>query len=148
MIKQNYLFIIAVIVGSLVGVGLSTSNLNRTFSISSAGMVTSVGIEVYADEQCTITVATINWGSLEPGEYVTRIVYVKSLSNVDTVLHLQTGDWNPPESSQHIDFAWDKEGYVLGPGEVAKATLMLQVSNQIENITNFGFNIVIIAEQN
>ncbi|MEM1515860.1 MAG: hypothetical protein QXH24_07455 [Candidatus Bathyarchaeia archaeon] len=76
----------------------------------------------------TTILRTINWGTLEQGKTYTYSFIIKNNGTTTLTLHLNkpnnawvAGDWGY--------LSWDKEGYVLNPGETVTATLTWQISS-------------------
>lgn len=114
--------------------------------IQNGARIKTVGIEVYWEPECINSVERIDWGYLESGETVSKILYLKSISNIPITLHMSTEEWNPPVASEYISVAWDAENTRISPNEVLPITISLSVSPTISNITEFSFTIVIIGE--
>lgn len=113
--------------------------------ISSVGMIKTVGCEVFWDSALTQRVTSIDWGILEPGQEKNVSVYIKNTSNVHANLTLGTEKWVPSTSSDYITLFWNYNNHTLGIGEVIPVTFTLAVASNITGITNFSFDIVIIA---
>lgn len=71
---------------------------------------------------------TIDWGDLEQGKTYTRQIIIKNTGNTVLKLHLNkpnhiwvSGNWGTLD--------WDREGYVLNPGESVTATLTWRISS-------------------
>jgi len=62
---------------------------------------------------------------------------------------MTTTNWTPATADGPITLSWDKENALLNPDQVTTATLTLSVSEDIDGVTNFSFNIVVTGtEQN
>lgn len=115
-------------------------------TIHCTGTVKAVGVGVFWDANCTNTTASINWGTLEPGENKTVTLYIKNTSNVPVNVTMVTENWQPSNTSDYIFLTWDCEGKHLAVDEVTPAILTLSVSPDIHGITSFSFDIRIIGE--
>jgi len=104
-----------------------------------------IEIDVYADESCTQPISSIEWGSLQPGNSVNRIVYVKNSGSTDVVLGLLTENWNPAAADDYLSLSWDYEGNALDIDAVLSVTLTLSVDPSVSGVTDFNFDIVIIG---
>lgn len=113
--------------------------------ISSTGVIKTVGCEVYWDNALTEKVTSIDWGMLEPGQTKNVSVYIKNTSNVKANLTLGTENWNPSAASDYINLFWNYNNQTLGVGEVILVKFTLEVSPSIIGITDFNFDILIIA---
>lgn len=113
--------------------------------IPSTGTIKAVGCEVYWDAALTENVTSIDWGMLEPGREYNESVYIKNTSNVQANLTLGTENWNPSVASDYITLYWDYSNQTLDVNEAVFVTFTLAISPDISEITNFSFDIVIIA---
>lgn len=130
---------------ALIGVVTTVSAANMIFStrIASTGSVKSVGVGVYWDYSATNPVSSLDWGALEAGATKEYTVYVKNEGNVPITLSMTTENWNPTSASTHMTLQWTRENYVLTAGSRVSAKLTLSVSQNINGITSFGFDVVI-----
>jgi hypothetical protein len=130
----------------MVGVILTLTTaglLSVNQTVPSTGTVTSVNVGVYSDSACTLTLTSIDWGTISPGTSVTRTIYVKNTGNTQITLSMTKTNWNPTGANGPITITWDKESTTLAANAVATATLTLSVSSSISGITAFSVNIVI-----
>lgn len=124
--------------------GLAVFGLLTTQKIlSSTGSVKAINVEVYWDFECTQVVSSVDWGTPGPGDSVNKTVYVKNTGTAPMTLNMFCSGWSPVEAESYLSVSWDREGAVLGAGEVVQAVLTLSVSDMITGITDFSFNIVI-----
>jgi len=117
--------------------------LSASTTISNTGNVKVVGVGVYWDSGCSQEVSLIEWGYLDPGETSSVTVYVRNEGNVAVALDMSTENWDPPEASSYITLSWDYSGQILEPGESIQVTLTLSISSDVQNVTEFDFDIVI-----
>jgi hypothetical protein len=130
---------------ALCGVGQVMSLLQADKTVSNVGAVKAVGVGVYWDPDCVNTVASINWGTLEPGSIETVDVYIRNEGNSASTLSMYTENWTPTEASTYMTLDWDYSGQSLNPDEVVAVTFTLTVSSSIQGITSFSFDIVIVG---
>ena len=140
--RVGVLVLIVVSVALVIGVWALQSGM---FRIRNHATVKTVGVEVYWDSALTQPVTEIDWGYLEPGENKTVRIYIKSISNVPSMLAMRTENWQPPEAEGYIGLSWSYNGIVLNPNDVLPVDLTLSVSPEISGVTNFSFDIVITA---
>ena len=122
---------------------LVTAGIIVTQTIPSNGIVTTVNIGVYLDEQCTQNCTSISWGTVIPGDSINRIVYVKNTGTVPITLGMTNGIWDPTDASSYLMLTWDQEGKELGVGESISANLTLSAAVETGALANFSVDIVI-----
>jgi hypothetical protein len=105
--------------------------------------VTSINVDVYTDAAATTPLASLSWGTLNPGSTVTRTIYIKNSGNTAETLNMTTTQWNPTAASSVLTLTWNREGSTLDAGAVVPATLTLQVAADPDSVTSFSMNIVI-----
>jgi hypothetical protein len=131
--------------GKALIVGYSDSDSDGYLdNIAISEVISTEGIGVYWDSECIDPVASIDWGMIEPGAIKNVTVYVRNEGNTTATISLSTENWNPANASNYMNLTWDYTGQVIDVGEVVQVTLSLSVSNTIEGITNFSFDIVIV----
>lgn len=122
---------------------MSAVQSNKT--ISNSGSVKAIGVGVYSDQACTSPVTSISWGTIDPGASIDKIVYIKNTGNNPVTLTLATSNWNPTGASNYMTLGWDYGGQSINAGAVVQVKLTLSVSSSISGITNFSFDITIVA---
>lgn len=122
------------------------SGFQSGFKIQNSGLVITINLGVFEDQNLTIPTTSILWPTLTPGDNASHVLYVKNEGSTPVILHMNTSDWNPPEASTYLFLSWDREDQILHSGVVIKATLVLHVSPEIQGIFNYGFAITLIGE--
>jgi hypothetical protein len=135
--------IIAIVMVGIVLTVTTAGLISVSQSVSSSGSVTAINVGVYSDSSCTQNLTTIDWGTVAPGNSVTKTVYVKNTGNSDITLSMTKNGWNPTSANGPITVTWNKEGTTLSAGASAAAIITLSVSSSISGITTFSVNIVI-----
>jgi len=133
-------------------ISIMLSNIDN-LSIPSLGNIKTIGVEAYWDPNCENKTETIGWGIMWPGSSKNVTLYIRSVSNVKTTLHLNTSDLNPADISEYINLSWDYEGSRLNPDEVIQVTLFLSASINdsfihyliANDVQNFSVDIHIVA---
>lgn len=145
--KQNLIrvIVLASVLAFVAGSVLTFALTQWTRRIPSTASLKVVGVGVYEDAACTISVTQINWGILEPGDTATFAAYIKNLSNVPITLTLQTEDWSPTNASNFITLSWDYDGSKIPVDSSIPVTLTLNVDAATSGIESFSFTIVIIG---
>jgi len=129
----------------------------------SIGTLHTLGVEAYGgDVKIEDETAYIDWGMIYPGELTNRSLYVRSKSNIETILKLETASWTfrdsdgeivtgPPNS--YMILSWNYTETSIRPSEVIPVTLTLSASSDISfinylianDVKDFSFDIVIVA---
>jgi hypothetical protein len=122
-----------------------TSSLQSNRTMPSVGEVKAIGVGIYWDQSCTTEVSSIEWGVLEPGSSKNVTVYIRNEGNSAANLTMNTSNWNPANASDYIDLSWDYQGQVINVNEVLEVTFTLIVSSEIQGITSFSFDIIIVG---
>jgi len=147
-LKKIYPFVLVISTVALTILTMTTTGLlsvNQT--ISSTGSVTAINVGVYSDSACTNELTALDWGTISPGTSETITIYLKNTGNARITLSMTTTDWTPANAEGQIELTWDKENANLNPNQETAATLTLSVSENIDGITNFSFNVVITGTE-
>ena len=121
----------------------TTGLLNVNKTVSSTGAVTAINVGIYSDSDCTNELTSLDWETISPGESENKTIYLKNTGNAQITLSLDTTNWTPTTADGPISLLWDKENAKLNPAQSTTATLTLSISESIEGITDFSFDIVI-----
>ena len=135
--------ILAIVAVGLVLTVTTAGLLSVSQSVSSTGTVTAVNVGVFSDSSCTVVLTSVDWGSVAPGNSVTKTIYVKNTGNVLITLSMTKTSWVPASADGPITLTWNRESTTLTAGQYTAATLTLSVSSSISGITSFSVNIVI-----
>jgi hypothetical protein len=122
---------------------LTSGALVSSRTIASSGVVATANIGVYSDSACTQSLTSINWGTLSPGNSVSRTIYVKNLGTTQVTISMTGANWNPTSANGPLTLTWNQEGTTLNANQVSTATLTLRASSSISGITTFNVDIVI-----
>jgi len=147
--KKILLTTIFVVAGILVAFVLLNGTVMGTLlgqvTLPNLGTVKAMGVGVYWDSGCSNSVTSVNWGTVSPGSTNDVTVYIKNEGNAAETLSSTAENWNPSGASAYMSLSWDYAGQVVDVGDVVQVTLSLSVSDTIEGITSFSFDIVIIG---
>jgi len=113
--------------------------------IVNKGNIKTIGINVYWDAECTNKMTEINWGILDPGWIGNVTGYLKNEGNYPVVLSVHTENWNPVGASSYISISWDYNNQTIEPNQIVPVVFTLSVSETIQGIESFSFDIVITA---
>lgn len=139
--------LITLLVSTFVAIFLERSENLR---IPSIGTIHTLNVEAYrGDIMYENGDSYVDWGTMFPGGSMNRSFYLRSISNVDGMLHLNTTNWNPPGISQYLNLSWNREGVLLHPREETNVTLTLTISSSqlfvdyvlANNVTEFSLDI-------
>ena len=133
--------------------------LQSTERVSSSGLIVqpmpppplppppepSIDIECFSDSQCLNLISNVEWGDINVGGSVSRMVWVKNSGEADTYLTLTTENWNPTNAGDYLSLDWDYNGNPLEPDSIRQIVLTLNVSPSIQGINAFYFDIVFVA---
>jgi hypothetical protein len=111
--------------------------------IRKAGAVTAVGVNVYWDYSCTNTTTSMDWGTMNPGQTKSYIVYIKNSQSTPLALGIDYSDWNPTNASNCVTPTWNCTNYNLNGGSVVAATLTITISQNASTVTNFQYDTTI-----
>lgn len=145
---------------SLVGLVSVVGLLQSTERVGSSGIVVqppplppplppppppepSVEIDVYADAGCTQVLSSVEWGSVQPGGSVKRVIFIKNSGDAGVDLTLSTDNWSPAGAADKMQLFWDYGGGTLAAGVVVEVKLTLSVSSSISGVSSFSFDVVI-----
>ncbi len=109
----------------------------------SEGSVSSINLDIYVDAAASEPCTSIEWGSLNAGQIVTKTIYLKNTGNTAEVLNMTATGWTPASAGEVLTLTWNKEGASLAPGAVIPATLTLQVPADPGALTAFSLNIIL-----
>ena len=139
--------LIAIVATGLFLTLLTSGLLMSSQTVQSGGTVNSVNVGVYLDSGCTQNCTTIDWGTITPGNAVTRTVYVKNTGTLPVTLSMTSGGWVPSNANTYLTLTWNRGGTVRAVGSSIQATLTLTASSSAGNLTSFSFNIIITGTE-
>jgi hypothetical protein len=126
-------------------------------NIPSVGNVITLGVEAYWDENCKNNTEEVNWGIIRLGSSKNVTLYLRSKSNVDAKLNLNTTNWSPANVSNYMNLSWNYNEKPIkhAPPEVIQVTLTLSASSSYffseylvtNNVKEFSFDIIIYASE-
>lgn len=114
-------------------------------SLQSYGEIKTIGVVAYNDSSCMTSISELNWGMLTPGLSNTNTFYIKNEGNSDLMLSLDTTNWNPTNAHNYMTLSWNYEGQTIRPNQVIQISLTLSVSQNINGIDSFNFEIAIMG---
>lgn len=114
-------------------------------SIHTTGTIKTVGVKIYSNPELSDELVTIDWGLRPPGSEVSVEMWVQNTGNSPVTLTFYTDNWNPAAASDYMTLSWDYAGQTINPNAAQKIILTLSVSAEISGITNFSFDITVVA---
>jgi hypothetical protein len=72
-------------------------------------------------------------------------MYLQNNGETFVTFTLTTQNWVPSNAQNYLQLSWNYDGTPIGPGEVVRITMSLDVSPTISGINNFNFDIVILG---
>jgi hypothetical protein len=137
---------------------LITSAISLWFSnfhnltLPSVGTIKTIGVEAYWDSDCENKTEFIDWDLMQPGSTKNVSLYIRSVSNVETILDLFAANFTPAGISEYITLSWNYNGNVLKPNGLINLTIFLAVSNEysfaqylaVNEVKNFSLDIHIV----
>lgn len=123
--------------------------------IPSLGTIRTLGVEAYFDTNLENKTEAINWGTIWPGSSQNVTLYIKSISNIETTLDLNTTNWNPTNLSDYMNLTWNYNGTTIHPSEIIQVTLTLSASSSnsfimyliTNDVKQFSFDIIISTHE-
>jgi hypothetical protein len=110
------------------------------------GETTSITINIYSDDQCSLPMASISWGMLNAGADKNTTCYVRNEGSAALSLSLKTSNWKPRNAFKAVTINWNYNGQPLNPGETTPISIMLSIADRAD-LTNFTVDITIIGSQ-
>jgi hypothetical protein len=104
-----------------------------------------IDIEIYSNSACTQLMSTVDWGEIEAGGSSSTILYVKNNGDTVVVLSLDSENWSSTLAMNNMYLTWNYDGSSMQPGQVKAVTITLIVEADCPELSNFGFDIVIIG---
>ena len=156
-LKKTVLLILTVATITLLISSAASIWLSKTteLEIPSIGTIKTIGIEAYWDESLENKTEVIEWDKIWVGSSKNVTFYIRSTSNVQTVLKLNTTNWNPTNISKYVNLYWDYNGTLINHGDVIRVTMIISAPQSINfidyiisyNVKEFSFDIVIHASE-
>jgi hypothetical protein len=131
---------------SLVSQAFPAEQTSKTLSSTGSIQIqTSVDLGVYSDSSCTAPLTTLSWGTLQPGGSQNLVCYFRNEGNTPVTLTMHAENWSPTAAGTYLGLSWNYDSNPIGVDGVVQITLTLTVSPDIEGISSFGFDIVVVG---
>ena len=127
----------------------------NNLTVRNSGSIIAIGVVVHWDPNQQNETTEINWGTIWTGSTKNVTIYITSISNRQTHLHLESTNWTPKELEKYMTLSWTYTGQLIDPGDTIQVTLKLSCSSSSEffiylmsnNIEDFNFDVIISAEK-
>lgn len=140
------LTIILLVIAAFAAAGITYAAITINQNIPSGGTITAgPNVGIYSNNQCTNSISTINWGSIEAGGSAQQIVYVEDTGGSAMTLSITISNWSPLAASTYMTLTWNGQGTQIQPGanNALAVTFTLNVSPSITGISSFSNSITI-----
>jgi len=114
-------------------------------TLQSSGVIKTLGVAAYQDSNCITQSSNINWGTISPGASIPKTIYLRNEGNSDLTLSLQTANWSPTNAPNYLTLSWNYIGQTIRPNQVVPIVLTLSVSQNINGINSFNYEIIILG---
>jgi len=146
MVTKQQGQIIAVVIAAIVATAAITYIATRT--LHTTGIIKSVGIEIYTDITLTEKLTSIDWGDINVGGTAYVDCYIKNTKNTNITLSFSTTNWLPSRAQLYLSCNGDiPANKIIEPKQAVKTRITLVVSEQISDIEQFSFDIIITANE-
>lgn len=132
-----------VVVGFVILQFATVIQMSSDILHSHGSIVAPAELGIYEDENYTKEITEVYWGTLYPGSTANETIYLQNEGYSPLTLSISTANYQPPMAATYMSLTWDYEGSLLQSGGKRPVTLTLSVSVDVENITNFSFDIII-----
>jgi len=144
--------VVTITISAIISIWLSKT---INFYVPSLGNIKTIGVEAYWDENLENKTEVIDWGTTWPGSSKNFTLYIRSISNTETTLLLNTTNWKPSNISEYMNLSWSYNGTTLYPSETIQVTLTLTASSSsnfllyliTNDVKEFSFDIIISASE-
>jgi hypothetical protein len=143
--KQQYQ-IAAVVIAAVLITGTAVYLATRT--LRSSGIIKSVGIEIYSDATLETKISSIDWGNIDVGGAAYIDIWIQNTKNTPLTLTFGSANFIPDASQLYLTLTSDiLPETVLDVNQSIKTRLTLTVSDQIQDIEAFSFDVIVNANQ-
>ena len=146
-VKIHWVLALIVLACVLSGFGIIAGSRVNVAILGSGGNIKVDGVGVYGDSDCSVVLTYLDWGTLEPGSSSNITVYIRNEGNQASTLYLDVANWNPANAVYYMGVRWNYDGRILNPQENVEVKLTLSVSQEIDSISSFSFDLIIGVAQ-
>ena len=115
-------------------------------TVDNARLITGPTIEAYQDENQTLKLDSIDWGTCYPGQTRQKTIWLRNNNQTHAqTVNITATNWLPPES-RDITFTATPNNATILPNNVAPVTVQITIPwNPTNRYTKFSFTINITA---
>lgn len=136
----------AILIGTVLVLAITLVVIVETTNVSATGTIMTVNCAAFANSDGTGSLTAINWPALTPNEGTTQIVYIENTGTVACNLTFATSDWNPSIASTYITVTGVYSNAInVQPAAIVQLTISEQISPGITGVTNYSYDILLIA---
>lgn len=144
MDKLEVLVIAFIVLLFGLAVGNYFANISQSTVTNTRGNLKTVGVQVYSSMNKTI-LEHVDWGILTPGENKNVTAYIHNVGNTNATITVTTTNYQPTILANYSTFICPLNNTMLRPNQIAETTFTLFIHYDIYNVTDFTFDIMIIA---
>lgn len=139
--KAQFLLAGLIVLTTSAGIIVTSGILFTQVTVSTTGTIVTdnVNIGVYSDASCQISLGSLSFGSVYPGDTIVKTVYLKNNGNTLSVLSCVFNGWNPSQAVNYIIPSWDGEGANIDVNEVLSVNFTINIKPNVSGFTNFAF---------
>jgi len=102
-------------------------------------------IGVYQDEECTVPLTSINWGTIYMWQTKTVKAYIKNLADYPMNLTLYIVRWKPQQITSVLRAGWLLTNTTLSAFEVRETNFFLECYDVLRNVRSVEFSFVYVV---
>jgi len=118
-----------------------------TWRIATHGRIKALGLEVFADPECSLIVSEINWGTIPQGGKSEVTLYLRPKGTVPCNFSMSTENYDPIEAQHFLTLTWNYNNATIQPNEVVEILFTLNASTDTWGIYDFSFDITLFAHE-
>jgi hypothetical protein len=141
-IRIRKVLVSVVVVAVLLMVFVVGFRSSRPVIPSVSAVETTENVGVYWDENCSLSVYSIDWGVLSPGEFKDIIVYARNEGTTPFFLTIRLTNPSPGNIFDYLQLSLSCEDKLVEVGEVIQVTQRLFVDPSTKGISTFSFGIL------
>jgi hypothetical protein len=142
---QNKWRILAILLTLFVSIVAVVFLRPSGLALNVSAVETSETLGAFWDAGCSVSVISVDWGNMTPGQTKSTIFYVKNEGSTTVFLSAIDKNWNPTAAQNYIHFIFDSNDQKVKSNEVRKVACSLIVSKQTVGVTNYSFDVLLLG---